>query len=180
MKLSKQLTSLMNSGRFNAEIVKRFGLRMQEDRLTRDENPESHFCVYFAAFDPARKEVFIGHHKKSGLWLFSGGHIDQGETIEETVSREIWEEWGQKIASANIPQPSLLTTTNVLTPNITCKIHFDIWHFFPVEKKRFLVDQSKIFEEFHQIGWFPVSKVVEKVTDPSTITALHRVTRSMF
>lgn len=178
MKLSQQLQALIDSRQFKAEIITRYRSRLLEKKLTRDENPASHCCVYFAAFDPGRQEVFVGRHKKSGLWFFSGGHIDQGELIEESVSREIWEEWGQTIAPADIPQPSLLTVTKVLTPNITCKTHFDIWHFFPVNKEQFHIDQSKILEEFHEIGWHSVDVVLQQIVDPATRTALKRVNRS--
>lgn len=171
MKLSKQLKSLLKSRRFDAEIIKRYRSRLREGRLTRDENPISHVCVYFAAFDPERKEVFIGHHKKSNLWLFTGGHIDKGELIEESVSREIWEEWGQRIAPADIPQPSFLTITRWMK-STSCKTHFDIWHFFPVNKKRFFVDQSKIAEEFHEIRWGKIKAVAQKIKDPATLDAV--------
>lgn len=41
--------------------------RAQQGAPTRDENPQTHFCVYFAAYDPVAQKVFIGHHKKSGF-----------------------------------------------------------------------------------------------------------------
>lgn len=173
--LKQQIYSLIREPIAAPDVARQYQLRLKDYRLTRDENPESHFCVYFAAFNPKRKEVFIGHHKKSNLWLFSGGHIDQGETIEEAVAREIWEEWGQRIPVENIPAPSLLTITDVVTPNIVCKIHFDIWHFFPVEKERFAVDQSKIAKEFHEIGWHRIENILDKITDLSTTTAISKI-----
>lgn len=171
-KLADQIKTILRNRRHAQRTASAYLRRLRHGRLTRDEHPASHFCVYFAAFDPAKQEVFIGHHKKSGLWLFSGGHIDRGEMIEEAVSREIWEEWGQRIPVVDIPQPSLLTITNVLTPNIGCKIHFDIWHFFPVEKEKFEVDQSKILEEFREIGWFPIDDILLRIADPATRKAL--------
>lgn len=152
-------------------MATRYRERLREGRLTRDENSASHFCVYFAAFDPARKEVFIGHHKKSNLWLFTGGHIDRGETLEEAVSREIWEEWGQRTNPSTIKPPQLLTITRWMN-STSCKTHFDIWHFFPVDKKRFFVDQSKIAEEFYEIEWNPIDDIFLRITDPATRKAL--------
>lgn len=60
------------------ETTRLFLARAREENLSRDENPESHFCVYFAAHDPTARELFLGHHKKSNLWIFNGGHIDKG------------------------------------------------------------------------------------------------------
>lgn len=173
-KLDYQLETLVANLLHRPNLAKHYQERLREGFLTRDENPESHFCVYFAAVDPKHKEVFIGHHKKANLWLFTGGHIDRGETLEEAVSREIWEEWGQRIASGDIPQPSLLTITRWMK-STSCKTHFDIWHFFPAEKERFRVDQSKISEEFHEIGWHRIEDILEKLTDPSTVTAIHHI-----
>src|SRR6056297_1045634 len=70
--------------------------RLQAGRLERDHDPISHFCAYFVPFNPATKQVLIGDHKKSGLWLMPGGHIDAGETLYTTINREIEEELGVK------------------------------------------------------------------------------------
>lgn len=174
-KLQKQISMLASQINVDPQIATQYRLRVQKGRLTRDENPSSHFCVYFAAIDPKRKEAFIGHHKKANIWLFTGGHVDQREVLEEAVQREIWEEWGQRMSLAKIPKPSLLTVTKVITPTIACNTHFDIWHFFPTDKGHFKIDQSKIAKEFHEIGWFSVADVMHRVTDPATLIALRRV-----
>jgi hypothetical protein len=62
----------------NSSLTSEFVARANEGQPTIDENPISHFCVYFAGFDPETKKVFIGHHKKADQWLFNGGHIDRG------------------------------------------------------------------------------------------------------
>lgn len=50
------------------EIIKsQFIQRIEGSALTRDENALTHLCVYFAAYDPKNKQVFIGHHKKANL-----------------------------------------------------------------------------------------------------------------
>jgi len=49
------------------EIKKTFKKRIKESNFSKDENEFSHFCVYFPAYDPKNKLVFIGHHKKSGI-----------------------------------------------------------------------------------------------------------------
>lgn len=39
-------------------------------------------------------KVLLMHRKKDGeeYWVFPGGHTEEGETPEETLKREIWEE----------------------------------------------------------------------------------------
>lgn len=89
-----------------------FKKRIKEGSFSKDENKFSHFCVYFAAYDPAKKLVFIGHHKKSGLWLFNGGHLDKNETPWQAMKREIREEWGMNMEVDNFA-PSMLAVTDI-------------------------------------------------------------------
>src|SRR3990167_11175634 len=106
--LSRELEELVKSDEFDPDTSEKFLQRISEGNLTRDEEPYTHFCVYFAAFDPLKNNVFVGHHRKSGLWLFNGGHIDEGETLEEAIIREIGEEWGLEMKLDNIGDPKLL------------------------------------------------------------------------
>ena len=43
------------------------------------------------------EEVLLVKHKKLGLWLPVGGHIDDGEHLEEALEREMMEESGLKV-----------------------------------------------------------------------------------
>jgi len=164
-----------------SEVVSKFQQRIKEEKFTIQENPESHFCVYFAAYDLGSKEVFIGHHKKSGLWLFNGVHIDEGEIMKETLGREIDEEWGLKISDFEINNPSLFTITEINNPSKqTCKRHYDIWYFINVEKNKFQPDQVKILEEFHQIGWKSYDEARKLVKDKNTLVGIEFVAKNYF
>jgi 8-oxo-dGTP pyrophosphatase MutT (NUDIX family) len=149
-----------------------FVQRVKDGQLTRDESPSSHFCVYFAAYDLVNKEVFIGHHKKSGLWLFNGGHIDQGETPEEALIREMGEEWGVEIDFQNIGEPKLLTITPIKQLTIKCTRHYDIWYFVPVSKSSFSPDKEKLDTEFYTTGWKTVKEAKNLISDPNTLKAI--------
>ena len=61
--------------------------RIEEGNLTREENPISHFNVQFIPYNPATREVFMVHHKKSGLWIAAGGHIEKGETLLDVLNK---------------------------------------------------------------------------------------------
>jgi len=156
------------------ETITRFLTRVDEGKLTRDENPHTHFCVYFAAYDPQAQEIFIGHHKKSGLWLFNGGHIDQGETPQAALAREMIEEWGVSVV---IPpgQPAFFTLTRILDPTLVCKYHYDLWHLLPVNKELFAPDAVALGQEFYQIGWKTFAEARKLVTDPNTLFAIHQI-----
>jgi 8-oxo-dGTP pyrophosphatase MutT (NUDIX family) len=149
--------------------------RAQEGSPTRDENPQTHFCVYFAAIDPVAERVFIGHHKKSGLWLFNGGHIDRGETLSEALLREIEEEWGWDLISTapDVGSPQLMTITEIDNPlKQTCTRHYDFWYLLPMDHVQALFDADLLSKEFHDYGWLTLPEARDRVTDPATLKAL--------
>lgn len=163
------------------EVALIFQERLKDKALTRDENAESHFCAYFAACDYKNKQLFIGHHIKSGLWLFNGGHIDKDETLFETVKREIEEEWGLDASNLEVGSPALLTIAEIDNPTKqTCKLHLDVWHFINVDKNDFNPDPSKIAEEFHSVEWLDLREARKIITDPGTLQALDFIEANYF
>ena len=143
--------------------------RSLQGLLTRDENPQSHICVYFLPYDRETKHVFIVHHKKSGLWISPGGHVDKNETLLEALNREIHEELGIQNFFVHAPLPFLLTTTPIENNVQPCKMHYDIWHLLPTDGKNFSVDPS----EFHATRWMSISDAEKIVTDPPNLLALN-------
>lgn len=153
-KLAVEIRNHIKGKLYHTESAQKFLNRLGEGKLTIDENPQSHFCVYFAAYDPKAKQIFIGHHKKPGLWLVNGGHIDKNETLQETLRREIDEEWGLKCEDLKIGAPQLLTITEIYNPEKQpCRAHYDIWHFVPIDKNTFKPDKDKLAEEFYENRW---------------------------
>ena len=171
--LRNELEELVKSGEFDLEITEKYLQRLLEGNLTRDENPYTHFCVYFAAFDPQRNNVFVGHHRKSGLWLFNGGHIDKGESLSDALEREISEEWGVKIPAESLKKPSLLTVTEI-PPNQKqiCRTHFDIWYFVPSEVETARFNEDLLAKEFLETRWLTIPDARSHITDPSTLKAM--------
>jgi 8-oxo-dGTP pyrophosphatase MutT (NUDIX family) len=45
-------------------------------------------------FDAAREKVFLTRRTDNGMWCLPGGRVDPGESVEEAVLRELWEETG--------------------------------------------------------------------------------------
>lgn len=142
--------------------------RLTEGALVRDENIHSHFCAYFVPFNPETKTLLIGDHKKSGLWLMPGGHIDQGESLLETVNREIEEELGVKNFFTQRPEPFLLSITEIKHDIRPCKKHFDIWHLVETDGSNFNID----YTEYKEVRWVSILEARKLVTDPANIQAL--------
>ncbi|HUW72154.1 MAG TPA: NUDIX domain-containing protein [Candidatus Humimicrobiaceae bacterium] len=152
------------------ETYNAFKQRLEAGIPTRDENPKTHFCVYFLPYDSQGKKIFIVHHKKSGLWLSPGGHINKGEILHEALSREVSEELGVK-NDFRETQPFLLTITQIENKVQLCKVHYDIWYLFPTNGSNFNIDPT----EFHDIKWLTVEEARKIVTDPCNLKALEVV-----
>lgn len=146
--------------------------RLEQGALTRDENPHSHFCVYFLPFNPETEKLFIIHHKKSGLWLAPGGHIDKEENLFRTLSREVMEELGlNNIHTGYRTVEIFLLTITPINHSIqrqTCQEHFDIWYRFPADGSDFQVDPR----EFHSTLWVTIAEARKLVTDPANLQAI--------
>lgn len=63
-------------------------------RTAKPPTPDPHLVAYFLLIDSSSNQVLLVDHKKAGLWLPSGGHIELNEHPKETVKREILEELG--------------------------------------------------------------------------------------
>ena len=63
------------------------------DGLRRTHGP-AHVTASAVVLDPAGRATLLVLHRKVGLWLQPGGHIDAGETPEQAALRETLEETG--------------------------------------------------------------------------------------
>jgi 8-oxo-dGTP pyrophosphatase MutT (NUDIX family) len=167
--LHDQILNIVDSSTCDSESTRISYLkRLEEGAFTRDENPKTHFCAYFLPYDNKTKKVFMIHHKKSGLWLSPGGHIDKGERLLTTLNREINEELGVKNFFKQLPSPFLLTITPIENKTQPCKAHYDIWFLVKTDGHDFKVGT----EEFHDAKWMTIKEAKEIVTDPANIKAL--------
>ncbi|NQV88608.1 MAG: NUDIX domain-containing protein [Parcubacteria group bacterium] len=142
--------------------------RITEGSPTRDENPKSHFCAYFLPYNSQNKKVFFIHHKKSGLWLSPGGHVDKGEILLEALNREIYEELGVKNLFKEEQSPFLLTITPIENKVQPCKVHYDVWFLVHTDGGNFNVDPV----EFHDAKWLTIEEARKIVTDQANLKAL--------
>jgi 8-oxo-dGTP pyrophosphatase MutT (NUDIX family) len=153
------------------EVAREFFAKLNEGGYSRDENPIGHFGVYFSLYNPKTKEVFITHHKKSGLWLFPGGHLDKGESTIQTLTREMHEELGVVYDAPTNQKPFLLTITRINASRYACKTHYDVWYAAPTDGSDFKIDPS----EFHETRWTSIEKARKLIVDEQNLQALTRI-----
>ncbi len=155
----------------NFALSNDFLVRLSEGNLTRDENPITHFSLYFLPYNPHTNKVFIVHHKKSGLWLSPGGHIDKGETLFQTLERELLEELGFSYKTPRELKPFFLSIVPINNVKHSCRVHYDIWYKIETDGCSFHVDPR----EFYDAKWLTIPEARPLITDSSNLEALAKV-----
>lgn len=154
-------------------VRKQYATRLREGKLTRNENPLSHFATYVFPFNPKTQEVFLVHHKKANSWIAPGGHIDPGEIPIETFVREAKEELGTIIIPDKNQQPFLLTIADISKSNQVCKTHYDLWYLLTTDGKDFSVDLS----EFYDTKWMSIAEAKNLVVSEENLQAIDVIRR---
>ncbi|MCX6758617.1 MAG: NUDIX domain-containing protein [Candidatus Nealsonbacteria bacterium] len=173
--MASDLKNIIENTPAEPDIRTAFLERIKDQTTSRDENIRSHFCVYFAAYDPEKRMVFIGRHIKSGLWLFNGGHLDKDESPLVALAREMNEEWGSSVKIGKIGTPKLLTITLIDNPIQPCKTHYDIWYFLPFDCSKVHPDQALLATEFHETAWKTFDEARKLIKDRNTLQGISTI-----
>jgi 8-oxo-dGTP diphosphatase len=93
------------------------------------KTPPKHLIAYFLLRDAADGSVLLVHHRKAGLWLPTGGHVEPGEDPAATVRREAPEELGltAKFADPNA-RPLFITVTETTGEAETRHVDVSLWY----------------------------------------------------
>ena len=110
--------------------------------------PPKHLVVYFVPVDAAARCLLLGDHRKSGLWLPPGGHVEAGEDPRAAVVREADEELGM-VAQSVDHRPLFLTVTP--TNDASSHLDVDLWFVLPVRRGAPLTPDPR---EFRSVRWF--------------------------
>jgi 8-oxo-dGTP pyrophosphatase MutT (NUDIX family) len=127
-------------------------------RRAKPRTPSPHLVAYFLLHDEADGSVLLVDHRKAGMWLPSGGHVEPGEHPAETVRREVVEELGVPAVFAPRfgERPALLTVTE--TVGAPEDRHTDVSLWFVLSGSR---DQKLIPDpgEFRTVRWWTPQQV---------------------
>jgi 8-oxo-dGTP pyrophosphatase MutT (NUDIX family) len=131
-----------------ADILEWVASGEQIFRTVPPDTPSKHLVVYFIPVDAASRCLLLGDHRKSGLWLPPGGHVEDGEDPRQAVIRETREELGIPAEFAD-DKPFFLT----ITPTNEADSHLDVslWFVLRVARKAQLNPDPR---EFKDVRWF--------------------------
>jgi len=123
---------------------------------TAPDVPKRHLVSYFVVIDEMRDELLLVAHRKAGLWLPTGGHVEVDEHPWQTVVRECGEELriaaSPSAAVGNRPLFVTVTATRGVRP------HTDVSLWFVVSADRTEVNWYDA-AEFSDVRWLSIGAV---------------------
>lgn len=128
-------------------------------RISKPDNPPKHLVSYFVVVDG--DHVLLVDHKKAGLWLPSGGHVEMNEHPKDTVKREIREELDIN-ADFLFELPQFVTVSETVGSTAG---HTDVSLWYVVKGDK---SQEYVFDEdeFNAIEWFHMDEIPFEKSDP--------------
>jgi 8-oxo-dGTP pyrophosphatase MutT (NUDIX family) len=137
--------------------------------------PPLHLVSYFVVLDEARHELLLVAHRKAGLWLPPGGHVEPGEDPWATVVRECHEELRIPATASTVvgERPFFLTVTRTRGEGA----HTDVSLWYVVEAA---ADSITSYDEreFSAVRWLTPQQVLgEPLSDLDP--HMHRFTQKL-
>ncbi|MGH3349492.1 MAG: NUDIX hydrolase [Nocardioides sp.] len=125
--------------------------------------PIKHLVSYFLLVDPASDHVLLGDHRKSGLWLPPGGHVEPGENPVETVRRECVEELGveARFHPDLGPRPLFITVTTTRPDRPDAHTDVSLWFVLAHDHLAPLVPDER---EYAGVRWWTPTEI--RTADP--------------
>ncbi|MEU9979458.1 NUDIX domain-containing protein [Streptomyces sp. NPDC051014] len=144
-------------------------------RVRRPDVPAMHLVSYFVVLDDTRGRQLLVAHRRAGMWLPAGGHVEPGEDPWATVVRECREELGLEAAASPITGefPFFLTVTRTRGQGVHTDV--SLWYLLTAGAETITCwDRG----EFDAVRWLTDEEVLAEsaeVLDPH----LHRFTRKL-
>ncbi|MEV3856997.1 NUDIX domain-containing protein [Streptomyces sp. NPDC050095] len=144
-------------------------------RTLKPATPAQHLVSYFVVFNESREELLLVAHRKAGLWLPSGGHVEPAEDPWDTVRRECREELRIDAVSSPLTgdRPLFVTVTPTRGPGPHTDV--SLWYVLQAD-----TSQVTSFDEaeFDAITWLSLDQVL--ATPINTLDPhMHRFTRKL-
>jgi 8-oxo-dGTP pyrophosphatase MutT (NUDIX family) len=144
-------------------------------RVEKPDVPDVHLVSYFVVLDENHGELLLVAHRKAGLWLPSGGHVEPREDPWETVVRECREELCTEAVPSTVAgkEPFFVTVTQTRGQGR----HTDVSLWYVLQSD---VGGITSFdeEEFEAIKWLSLPQVLAEPGD-TLDPHMHRFTRKL-
>lgn len=86
---------------------------------------QAKICLTTCAVLVVKNKVLLVKHKKLGIWLNPGGHIEDNELPHAAAEREFWEETGLRVRAVKLDQLEDQSADSTYLPNpILTNLHW--------------------------------------------------------
>lgn len=144
-------------------------------RVRKPDVPEVHLVSYFVVLDEKCGELLLVAHRKAGLWLPSGGHVEPREDPWDTVVRECGEELCIEAVPSGVAgsEPFFLTITQTRGQGRHTDV--SLWYVLQADVGSIVTFDE---DEFSAIKWLSLSQVLAEPVD-TLDPHMHRFTRKL-
>jgi 8-oxo-dGTP pyrophosphatase MutT (NUDIX family) len=126
--------------------------------------PPAHLVVYFVPRPADGEQILLVDHRKAGLWLPAGGHVEAGEDPWATVARECLEELHipAVACTATGPHPQFVTVNQ--THRGPQHTDVALWYLLDTDPAEVTgYDEG----EFAAVRWWPLGGLRERLATPA-------------
>lgn len=147
-----------------------FSIKATLDRLTWPgdpfvENANAHH-VTASGFILSTRGVILHRHRRLGIWVQPGGHVDQGESPATAAQRECTEETGLAVRH---PDPIELFHVDV-HPGPKGHTHYDLRYVLLAPG----IDPMPPPSESPEVYWFSFDQAIERC-EPTLVAAIKKL-----
>ena len=131
-------------------------------RTQKPDVPAKHLVSYFVMLDENRGELLLVAHRKAGLWLPAGGHVEPAEHPWDTVARECREELGISAIPSTLTgdRPFFLTVTT--TRGFGQHTDVSFWYVLRANRETVVSNDE---EEYSASRWVTPGDVLTEPAD---------------
>ena len=147
-----------------------------EDPFAGTRYAPGHFTASAFVTSPDRAELVLIHHRKLGLWLQPGGHIEPADaSVLDAARREVLEEVG--IADLELDHEGLFDVDVHAIParrEALAHEHFDVRFLFRARTRAFAAS-----DEVLSAKWVALAELESSGTDESVLRAARKLRRKL-
>lgn len=131
-----------------------------------------HFTASAFVLSPERTELLLIHHRKLGLWLQPGGHVEEGDaSVLDAARREVLEEVG--LGALELEREGLFDVDVHAIParrDALAHEHFDVRFLFRARSRAFTASAEVLSAKWAELG-----AIERSGTDESVLRAVRKL-----